>query len=67
MIPSISDPWGCIDTDMFEEGLLRAVQLCRHYGDWDAFGRLKALWREIHRWASTENPDEVLNHERSMP
>lgn len=66
MIPSIIGPWGHIDLDQFEEGLLNAIQLCRHLQAWDSFGRLKGLWKDLHQWSSTKDVGYRLSFKKWM-
>jgi hypothetical protein len=43
------DPWGRLDVGSVEESLLLSLRLCRHLNGWDAFGRLKVVWEELHK------------------
>jgi hypothetical protein len=56
-IPLLCDPVGRIDKDNFEECLVYSLRLCRHLQAWDAFGRLKALWNDIHTTSSNLEED----------
>jgi hypothetical protein len=67
MIPSVKGPWGLIDIDIVGDVLLMAIKLCRLLRAWDPFGRLKALWKELHSWAMEDQVDVPLNLQRYQP
>ena len=48
-ICSMIDYRGRLDVEDFEENLLIGLQICRHLNGWMPFGRLKALWEDLHK------------------
>jgi hypothetical protein len=47
-IPALLNVFGKIDPDLLEDRLVVAFFFCEHLSAWNAAGRLKALWKEMH-------------------
>ena len=66
-IPSLLDPFGRIDTDVFEECLVTSMRLWSHLQAWDAFGRLKFLWKDVHTQSSCNDEHTAAGFQKLKP